>query len=109
MIVNLNNGYPDFIGNRQAFAGDAAGPASYNTTTLDPVSLSNPRLFIDIVLSSGTLSNSGNYYAIFEKSGTGERQTWTATWYTAGGFVEVTNGTNLSAESLPVGGFCGQY
>jgi hypothetical protein len=109
MVVTLQEGlYPDFVGRRMIFAGDGTGPASY-VAGGDPVTLANPRLYIDY-LSSGSLSNgAGTYYVQAIKSGTGSRQTWKYKWYTTSNATEVTAATNLSAASVPVGGFCGQF
>lgn len=113
MILTMVNGYPDFIGYRQAFAGYGTGPASYLATG-DPVTLQNKRRFID-VLFGGAMSLSGNYLVNAQPSATGERVTWTAQWFYANGAhggtagAEVSAGTNLSAETVQMGGFCGQF
>lgn len=113
MILIFNNGYPDYIGYRQAFVGHGTGPASY-VTGGDPTTLQNSRRFIDI-LFGGALSLSGNYIVYAEPSSTGERITWNAVWYyavTGGGNTagtQVSAATNLSGETVTMGGFCGQY
>ena len=108
MVVQLTEGlYPDFVGRRMIFAGDGTGPASY-VTGGDPVTLSNPRLYIDII--DGGLSNgAGTYYVQPIKSGVGFRQTWKFKWFVTATAAEVAPGTNLSTSSIPVGGFCGQF
>jgi hypothetical protein len=109
MVVNMTEGlYPDFVGRRQIFAGSGAGPASY-TTGGDTVTLSNPRLYIDIILSGGMLTTDGTYYVFPIASGSGPRATWKLKWYAVGGTTEVAGGTNLSTKTLNVGGFCGQF
>jgi hypothetical protein len=110
MILTMVNGYPDYIGYRQAFCGYGTGPASY-VTGGDPVTLQNNRRFID-VLFGGMLSVSGNYIVYAIPSASGERTTWSAVWYHAnGGSVgqQVSSSTNLSAETVQMGGFCGQW
>ena len=114
MILTFNNGYPDYIGYRQAFLGNGAGPASY-VTGGDPTTLQNNRRFID-VLFGGVRSLSGNYIVYGQPSTIGERSTWNTVWYNAKtglttGTVgeEVTAGSNLSGETVVMGGYCGQW
>ena len=112
MVLALLQGYPDFVGKRQIFAGSGNGPASY-VTGGDPVTLSNPRLYID-VLMGGVLSVSGNYVVYVVPSGVGERQTWKALWFNATAVhgtvgAQATAASNLAAEQVQLGGFCGQY
>jgi len=111
MILTMVNGYPDYIGYRQAFAGYGTGPASY-VTGGDPVTLSNNRRFIDIAFPTITLDQS--YFLVPYPAATGERQVWTVKWYYAKSslgtvWTEVSSGTNLSAETAQMGGFCGQF
>jgi hypothetical protein len=110
MVLTMLNGYPDFIGYRQAFAGYGTGPTSYNATTGDVVTLSNNRRFID-VLWGGVQSLSGTYTVFARPSGTGERQTWSLHWFTTSNMTEVTtaSNTNLSGETVQIGGYCGQF
>lgn len=113
MILTMVNGYPDFIGYRQAFCGYGAGPASY-VSGGDPVTLQNNRRFID-VLFGGMLSLSGNYYVLAIPSASGERVTWSAQWFYANGALggtagaQVSAATVLSGETVQMGGFCGQF
>lgn len=114
MVVNLIEGlYPDFVGRRQIFAGSGNGPASY-VTGGDPTTLSNPRLYID-VLFGGVMTVSGNYVVYAVPSGVGIRQTWKLVWFhttTVGGGVvgaQATAAANLSVEQIQIGGFCGQF
>jgi hypothetical protein len=107
VVTNFQGLYPDDVGRRQIFCGDGNGPASY-TTGGDPVTLNNPRLYIDF-LASGTLTNSGTYYVRAIKSAAGVRATWKYKWIVVSSGLEVTSATNLSAESLPVAGYSGTY
>ena len=114
MVVTLLDGlYPDFVGRRQLFCGNGNGPAAY-VTGGDPTTLNNPRLYID-VLFGGVMTVSGNYVVYAVPAGVGVRQTWKLVWFhttTAGGATvgaQATNGANLSAEQLQVGGFFGQF
>jgi hypothetical protein len=111
MILNFNNGYPDYVGYRQMFVGNGTGPASY-VTGGDPTTLQNPRRFIDILFPALTLSQ--NYFLVPYSAAIGERQVWTVKWLYAKSslgtlFSEVSSGTNLSAETPEMAGFCGQY
>ncbi len=114
MILTFLNGYPDYVGYRQLFAGYGNGPASY-VTGGDPVTLENNRRYID-VLFGGALSLSGNYYVRAIPAATGARQNWKVVWYyapgnTVGGTAnnQVTAAANLSGETVQMGGFCGQW
>lgn len=109
MVVNMIEGlYPDFVGRRQIFAGSGNGPVSYNTTTNDVVTLSNPRLYVDVLFGGG-MTVSGTYYVLAQSTGVGARQTWSLVWRVTSTNAEVGNGINLSAEQIQVGGFCGQF
>jgi hypothetical protein len=110
MVVNLTEGlYPDFVGRRMIFAGDSASlPSSYSRTTGDPVTLSNPRLYID-VLFGGLQTVSGTYTLQARPSASGPRASWTFHWFVTATGVEVANAVNLSTEKVQVGGFCGQF
>jgi len=108
MILTMLNGYPDYIGYRQAFAGYGSGPASYSQTTGDVVTLSNNRRFIDVI-QGWQLSQSGTYYVRPWLQVTGERQTWTLLWYVTATNAQVANGVNLSAETVQLFGTCGQF
>ena len=107
MILTMVNGYPDFIGYRQAFCGYGTGPASY-VTGGDPVTLQNNRRFID-VLFGGMLSLSGNYEVKAIPSATGERVTWKAVWFVVSTGAQVGSSVNLSGETVQMGGYCGQW
>jgi hypothetical protein len=110
MVLTLLQGYPDFVGKRQIFAGSGTGPVLYNATTGDVLTLSNPRLYIDAVF--GGIQTVGGTYILYPRiSAVGERQTWSLHWYVAATGAEVTtvSATNLSAVQVQLGGFCGQY
>jgi hypothetical protein len=110
MILQFLNGYPDFIGDRQAFAGYGTGPTSYNATTGDLITLQNPRRFIDVIFG-GVQTLSGTYTVYPRVSATGERQKWSLHWFVTATGAEVTtvSATNLSGETVQIGGFCGQF
>lgn len=110
MILTMVNGYPDYTGYRQSFAGYGTGPTSYNAITGDVVTLSNNRRFID-VLFGGVQSLSGTYTVQARPSASGERVTWALHWFVTATGAEVTtvSNTNLSGETVQVGGFCGQW
>jgi hypothetical protein len=83
MILQLMQGYPDFMGLRKAFAGYGSGPSSYSPTTGDVLTLSDPRVYIDAVFG-GVMSVSGNYYVRSQVvTAVGERQSWTLHWFNA--------------------------
>ena len=104
--ITLLKGYPDNIGRRKAFAGDISGPTSY-VTGGDPVTLPNYQHYIDQI--QGDFSVTGTYYAKFINSSAGPRATWKVKWIVSATNVEVAATTNLSAETIRVGGFVGQY
>lgn len=105
MQLTLLKGYPDFVGKRATFVGWGNGPASYNATTGDVLTLPMPNYYIDAVPSrADTLSS--NFFVKIIPSGVGPRQKWALFWFTAAGAVA---SGNLSAEQLQIGGWCGQY
>lgn len=106
-ILKYLNGYPDYIGKRFAFACKGTGPSSYNSTAKDVISLPGFQHNIDAI-PGVVVTKSGNYYLIFYPSIAGLRATWKAIWYGVGGTTEVTNATDLSAETFIVSGFGGQ-
>lgn len=108
MILKLMEGYPDYVGKRQIFAGFGNGPASYNQATNDPLTLSNTRRYIDAVFG-GVLTISGTYFVRPQVAAPGERQAWSLAWFVTSTGLEVGNTVNLSAEIVQLGGFCGQY
>lgn len=107
MQLKLLHGYPDFVGKRATFVGYGFGPASYNQTTGDIVTLPSPNYYIDAI-PGGFQSISGNYSCRAQPSGVGARMTWALFWYTVAG-SPVAAGFNLSAEQVQFGGFCGQF
>ena len=100
--------YPEYVGRRGIFVGTATGPASYNTTTFDPVSVALNPYYIDAIPGQVT-SVSGNYSVQFHPTGTGTRQTWVAVWFVVSTGAQVANAVNLSAEKIQVGLFGGQF
>ena len=107
MNLNLYPGYPDRIGKRFAFAGWGIGPTSYNTTTKDPIALPGFQNYIDVL--HGAITVSGTYQLRAIPSGKGPRATWKLVWVTASTQTEVTAATNLSGETVILGGLGGVY
>lgn len=107
MQLTLLHGYPDYMGKRFAFVGSGKGPAAY-VTGGDPVTLPGYKNYIDLLMSGG-FSVSGTYYVDAIQVGVGARQTWKLVWTVTATDAEVGNGVNLSAESIQVGGFGGDY
>jgi hypothetical protein len=113
MQLTLLKGYPDFVGKRATFVGWGNGPASYNQTTGDVISLPQRNYYIDAVaggvnsinLTTGVM---GGFYVRAQSSGVGPRMTWALFWFTPAG-LPVGNGVNLSGEQVQIGGNCGQY
>jgi hypothetical protein len=100
------------IGQGKAIPMDHTGPASYTTggETLGAINNQTGIAFqglgtLDYVDVEGpTLS--GNYYVYVQTTGTGERKTFKLVWVTATAGIpsssQVTNATNLSAETLRI-------
>lgn len=107
MNLTLLKGYPDRVGKRNTFCASAVGPTSYNTTTKDVVASPVFQFYIDAIFPAMTVS--GTYFVTFVPSAGGARPTWKAVWWTVSGMTEVTNTTNLSAETVQFGGFGGFY
>lgn len=103
------------IGAGKIIPVDHVGPASYagpstgetlgninNMTGISVVGLGA----LDLVLGSGTLSKSGNYYVLVQATGSGVRKTFTLFWfavtYSTGvlTLTQVTSTTNLSGETV---------
>lgn len=101
------HGYPDYVGRRFAFVCKGTGPSSYNSTAKDVITLPGFQHYIDAIPGL-VVTKSGTYYLIFYPSVTAGRATWKAIWYSVGGTTEVTNATDLSAETYVVSGFGGQ-
>jgi hypothetical protein len=107
MQLTLLKGYPDFVGKRATFVGWENGPAAYNQTTGDIVTLPAPNYYIDAI-NGGAWSVGQAYFVRVVPSGVGARQQWALFWYTAAG-AQVAGGFNLSAIQIQLSGFCGQY
>lgn len=108
MQLNLLHGYPDLVGKRSIFCGNGSGPTSY-VTGGDPITVPQFQYYIDAILGGATLSTSGTYYVLAKSSGIGSRQTWKLVWTVTATDAEVSAGTNLSAETVQIGGFGGTY
>ena len=108
MQLTLLKGYPDLIGRRMAFCGYGTGPTSYNSTTGDTITIPGYERYIDIVLEAAE-DPTGTYYAVARPSAVGARATWSLFWFTASNSTPVSNATNLSAYSLQIAGFMGEY
>ena len=108
MTPTLLDGYPDRVGRRFIWAGDGAGPKSYSQTTGDVVSLPGYQNYVDSV-DGPAISLSGNYWVIPRTTTKGARANVTLHWYTAGGFTEVSNATDLSGETVRLSGKGGTF
>jgi hypothetical protein len=109
MQLTLLNGYPDLIGKRFAFCGSGTGPSSYvqKASGGDPLSVPRFQNYIDVAFPS--LSLSGTYVVYPYPSAVQERATWSLMWVTRSTGAEVASSTDLSAESVQLGGFGGVY
>ena len=107
MDITLNQGYPDFVGQRLIWAGYTVGPSSY-TTGGETLNFPLFKNYIDSI-NGPVWSVSGNYYAVPIPSAVGPRATWKLVIYSAGGFTQVTSTTNLSAEKFVISGYGGVY
>lgn len=81
-------GYPAHASAKQFITCDHTGPASYTTggETLGTTNLQTGVSFqglagIDNILSTGTLSVSGNYWVLAQPTGSGSRKTWKLLWF----------------------------
>ena len=109
MDITLLKGYPDLVGRRFVWAGSTVGPASY-TTGGNSIALPGFQDQIDSIDSSGGLSVSGTYTYRAIPSGAGPRATWKLKIYTAAApQTEVSNATDLSAETFAISGKGGRY
>lgn len=107
MDITLYQGYPDRVGRRFIWAGYGS-PGTYATGGVSIV-LPGFELYIDSVDSSGILSLSGNYWGQAIPSAKGPRATWKFIIYSAGGFTQVPDKTNLAAETFVLSGKGGTY
>ena len=106
------------IGAGKIIPVDHTGPASYagptvgetlgtinNMTGISVVGLGS----LDMVLGSGTFSESGNYQVFVQATGIGVRKTFTLFWFAvtyATGVLtltQVSSTTNLSGETVRIG------
>ena len=87
------------------FVGFGNGPAAYNASTGDPVTVPRPGYYIDAIPPA--MSVSGTYIVYGRPTGgVGPRRQWALFWKTlSGGDAS----GNLSAEQVQIGGNCGQY
>lgn len=108
MQLTFLKGYPDFVGRRKIFCGFGTGPTSYSQTTGDVIASLGYEQYIDIVLEAAQ-DPTGTYSAVGRPSAVGPRATWSLHWIVNATGLEVANGVNLSAFSLQVAGFMGQY
>jgi hypothetical protein len=107
MLLTLLPGYPDLIGRRAAFVGYGIGPAVYNSTTGDVISI--PGKYIDIVLEVPQ-DPTGAYYAVARPSFAGPRASWALHYYSTSSATELANNsTALAALNFVVSGFYGEY
>ncbi len=99
------------IGQGKALPVDHVGPKSYPTggetygTATNSTGITAQGLAtIDFVMGDSSLS--GNYYVYPVKSTAGEQKTWKLVYVTASSGIptttQVTNGTDLSAETFPL-------
>ena len=105
------NSYP--IGGGKIIPVDHTGPASYTTggetlgninnmTGISVAGLGS----LDMVLGSGSLSESGNYEVKTQQTGLGSRKTFNLLWYAAG----VTQGViDVASSGSPSGMTAGTY
>lgn len=107
MDITLYHGYPDLVGKRSMWAGYGS-PGVYATGGVS-INILAYQYYIDSVDSSGILSVSGNYWGRAIPSGKGPRATWKFKLYAVGSFTEVTNATDLSAETFVLSGKGGTY
>ena len=107
MLLTLMPGYPDLIGRRAVFVGTGVGPAVYNSTTGDIITI--PGKYIDIVLEVPQ-DPTGAYYAVARPSFAGPRATWALHYFPSTSASEVANNsTALAAINFVVSGFYGEY
>jgi hypothetical protein len=100
--------YPDFVGKRSIFVGTGTGPASYNATTGDPVTLSVNPFYID-VLFGGVMDTSGVYIAIAKPAASGVRQSWALFYIVASTGLPYAGGAGVSGKIFQIGGIGGQF
>ena len=110
MQLKISPGYEGglAVGQRKIYVFNAIGPASYANPAGDV--LSGPfNEYIDAI-PGDIMTVSKTYFVRFFPSAVGTtRATWTAKWYTASNATEVTNTTNLSAESIQFMAMAGEF
>lgn len=107
MQLTLLKGYPDYVGKRFVFAGSGVGPAAYATGG-DSLVFPAYEKYIDSIADTHSLS--GTYIVSARPSVTGtSRATWKLVWFVAATGVEVAATTVLSAESVQIMGYGGDY
>src|SRR5262249_49880284 len=98
------------------FCGFGKGPSSYVQKTGSATTAQgggdvviNPRFnnYFDVIFPAMSLS--GTYIVYPYPVASGARQTWALKWVTASTGAEVSAATDLSAETVQLGGFGGQY
>src|SRR5271156_3044572 len=103
MQIAFLKGYPDIVGKRRTFAGTGTGPVSYLAAG-DPLIIPKYETYIDAVF--GGTSVSGTYFVTAGPVGAaGSRQAWAIYWKVSSTGEPVAPGTNLSAETVQIGGF----
>lgn len=111
MQLTLLKGYPDRVGKRFILCGNGAGPKSYVTVTAaaggDPIAVPAFENYVDILFPAVSVSRTYIVYPI--PNIVGARSTWRLKWCTASNGTEVSAATDLSAESVQIGGFGGVY
>jgi hypothetical protein len=96
--------YPIHTGNRQVFVGYGNGPASYNQTTGDIVSVSFVPFNIDAVLGL-VVTTDGTYIGVpVPVGGVATAATWAIFWYTFSltntpGWVPLGSGASIATKS----------
>lgn len=110
MNLTLLKGYPDRVGKRFTWCGFGTGPTSYTggITGGDAIVLPVFQGYIDSVEGCG-FSVSGNYFCRAQPSAGGARAKWVLRYFTGPNSTEVTNSTNLSAETFQLSGLGGFY
>ena len=113
MQLTLLKGYPDYVGKRQIFCGNGVGPKSYAVKTSSPNAGGDVIVFppfqnyIDVTFPAMSLS--GTYIVYPFPVAVGPRQVWSLMWVTRTTGAEVAASTDLSAESVQLGGYAGVY
>lgn len=109
MIFTRSKGYEGglTVGQRQLEVFNAIGPTSYSQSTGDALSLPTG-LYLDYVAPTMTVSKTYEV-RFFPSAVNTSRATWTAKWYVISTGAEVTNATNLSAESIQTMALSGEF